>query len=238
VDYSEKQQGATSSDRESSRYSVDLSKNFLPTLSLGFGWGGSELFVDSVLISQNFTSRLDGQAQIYPDLDMAFVIAAYESDNVQSSAKTSTRSGDLSLTSRMNPGLLLTLRGGYDETESELLDQAASSRGYSSSVTFNWRPADSLFFNGAVVYADNSSAQSQLSWQLAMDMILSELLLFEVDYLSAKAQEVSQTGKAVLTWSGRKGVRFENGCEYRHVTGQSEKNFLAFSRLAVNFAIP
>jgi hypothetical protein len=231
------QRATTTSELDIVQYSVNLNKDFLPTLSVGFAWDIRESYLASELISESTTYLINSYAQLYPDLDLSLVVNAVESEEFQAQATSSSISGAIGLTSRINPGLTLIINQGYAGRENE--PQAARAQEFSSAVAVQWRPADDLFFSGNASYLDTDGPdKNPVDMRLTMGLSLTEILLLAVNYSTTVAQLVSQVGEISLQWYPHKGLEFVNGCKYMHVSDQSGNNFMAYSRVVVNFAVP
>ncbi len=215
-------------------YSVDLEKHFLPTLSAGLGWDIREFSLASVRLSETTTYRLDSHAQLYPDLDLNIRIDVRESQDFQNSLKTSSNSGSLTLTSRLKPSLFLSFTGSYTDIDGD------ASQGFPSSISMQWRPSEDLSFGGTASYVENPSLDyNSFSSKLTMDLVVTENVVLNGDYSTTRAQNVSQLGKLSMQWLPKRGLRFEGGCRYSHVSDlTAENDFMAFGRVVVSFSLP
>ncbi len=219
-------------ENENTTYAVDLNKQFLPTLSAGIGWDRNEFSVNSVRTAERFSYRLDSHAQLYPDLDLDLQVDVSESENFQSLSKSNSVSGDVTLASRLYPGLFLSLAGRYADSE-------PGAQVYTSDLIMQWRPSDDLSFSGGVSYIDDNSIEyKQFISRLDIDLVLTEGILLTTDYSATKAEKLSQVGKLSLNWYLKKGLRLEGGCRYRDVSNLSGKDLTVFGNMAINFAMP
>jgi hypothetical protein len=227
---------ASYSERDSVRYSLDLDKIFLPTLSAGIGVDVNEMSEDSVAVSESKMFRLDSYARLYPDLNLYLLVVAQESESFRNLSKSSSFSGDFTLTSRLIPSLLFSWRGGYAENESgpDTLVQSLN-----STIYMSWQLSDDLrIIGGASATQSDSAADDPFSFNVGVDLALSKSLLLESDYRRTKEKNVSQVGELSLNWFPKRGFRLEGGCKYRHVSDQSGKDFMVFGTLRVNFSLP
>ncbi|MEN8135143.1 MAG: hypothetical protein ABFS18_06345 [Thermodesulfobacteriota bacterium] len=222
-------------EQETVRYSVGLDKQFLPTLSSSFDWNLSTVSVASVRVAEASLYRLDSHAQLYPDLDLDFLVESRESKIFQDYAKTSTILAEVALSSRLRPGLYLSLKEGYVEQKSD-----SDLQSYASSLIMQWRFSDDLYFHGAVSYTDDTADSNPVNLSLNMDLVLTENVLLGVTYSLTKAENDSQVGDVSLNWYPKKGFRLESGGKYSLVSDQTQtgKNFLLYGSLSVNFAMP
>lgn len=226
---------AGNSEREAVIYSLDLDKIFLPTLSVGIGVDINEMSQDAVPVSEGHIFRLDSHARLYPDLDLSLMVVAQENESFLNFSKSSSFSGDLTLSSRLIPSLLLTWRGGVAENERGP-DAVQSLK---SSINMSWRLSDGLHITGGASTTQSDSTEDDpFSFNVGVDLALSGSLLLESDYRRTKDENVSQRGELSLTWFPKNGFRLESGCNYRHIPDQSGKDFTVFGTLQVNFALP
>ncbi len=226
------------SETESVHYSVDIDKQFLPTLSAGIGWELNELSAASERLTETVLYRFESTAQIYPDLSLNLEVDASESESFQVLLKNSAISTKLALTSRLKPDLFLDVRKDSSAEGSGFgsLDRKINTSG----IVFRWRPSDDLNVSGSASYRDSNTPEpNQILLNLDVGLAVAEGVLLEADYSTIiEGENDNQTGEVSLNWYPKRGFRIDGGCRYRHFTGQVGKDFMAYGRLYINFALP
>ncbi|MDF1578667.1 MAG: hypothetical protein P1P81_09535, partial [Desulfobulbales bacterium] len=227
--------GGDVSENVSRSYTLDLDKQFLPTLSAATGISRSETYQGSTQIGESLSFRLDGFAKLYPDLDLNMQLNYGETTNVQTSTKSDNHSATAGLLSRLSPAITMGLHESYSDS--------GSSHSYNTGLSLNWQISSMLLIRGGANHTKTETAAADrteaLGLNSGLNLALTQALLLEVEYNSNRSGgQVTEAGEASLNWYPKGWLRLEAGCSYRHAPTLPADDYRGYGRVDINFRAP
>lgn len=218
-------------------YQLNVTKVFLPTLSMGIGAAHEEATQSGEAVYDKNRYNFYADAKLYPDLNSKLEATYWDQETYQAGGASNlwdNLRAEFTLTSRFRPSLNVTFFNVYEEQN---LDKALVKEQNTTGLAAGWQISDLLSLGGSFQKEDNRLVPDIYIYTAAMVVGLSTGFQFKANYTLNDSTIRSQSGQAALLWSSRKNISWEVGCNYADNDGGTVNNvYKLYSKLLLNFA--
>lgn len=157
-------QKGTSTENETTSYSLTLSSTPLPTVNASISYGSSESLTDGATTST--TDSISGHVSmnLYRGIDLGLGTSLATSKNPETSTETDTitHSGNLKLIPWRS--LTIVTNGSISETTTKKPGEETSSKGRHLTTNISYTPTRNLYFAATLTIEPSTSQSYSLTW--------------------------------------------------------------------------